>query len=99
MLQQENYKTMLIERRDDGIAVLTLNRPERLNAKCDRVRLEEATDEHIRPSIAAVETHIRRPAEHVKRGGQIAGDIVGVRRARIAARLKVARTKLGIQIG
>ena len=32
MLRQENYETMQIERRDHGIAVVTLNRPERLNA-------------------------------------------------------------------
>jgi enoyl-CoA hydratase len=32
MLRQENYQTMKIERRDQGIAVVTLNRPERLNA-------------------------------------------------------------------
>jgi enoyl-CoA hydratase len=32
MLNQNNYQTMLIERRDHGIAVVTLNRPERLNA-------------------------------------------------------------------
>ena len=32
MLTSDNYKTMTIERRDNGVAVLTLNRPERLNA-------------------------------------------------------------------
>ncbi len=32
MLLQENYQTLQIERRDDGIAIVTLNRPERLNA-------------------------------------------------------------------
>jgi len=32
MLTQDNYQTMLIDKRDDGIAVVTLNRPERLNA-------------------------------------------------------------------
>jgi enoyl-CoA hydratase len=32
VLKQENYQTMLIERRDNGIVVMTLNRPERLNA-------------------------------------------------------------------
>ena len=32
MLDQANYETILIERRSDGVTVLTLNRPERLNA-------------------------------------------------------------------
>lgn len=32
MLKQENYQTMRIERRDNGIVVMALNRPERLNA-------------------------------------------------------------------
>ncbi len=32
MLKQENYETMRIGRRDNGIVVATLNRPERLNA-------------------------------------------------------------------
>src|SRR5262245_4046876 len=32
MLRQENYQTMKIERRERGIATVTLNRPERLNA-------------------------------------------------------------------
>ena len=32
MLIDENYQTMTVERRDHGIAILTLNRPERLNA-------------------------------------------------------------------
>ncbi len=32
MLRQENYETILIEKGADGVAVLTLNRPERLNA-------------------------------------------------------------------
>jgi len=32
MLKQENYQTMRIERRDNGIVLMTLNRPERLNA-------------------------------------------------------------------
>jgi enoyl-CoA hydratase len=32
MLKQENYETMLIERQEHGIVLVTLNRPERLNA-------------------------------------------------------------------
>lgn len=32
MLRQENYQAMLIEKRANGVAVVTLNRPERLNA-------------------------------------------------------------------
>ncbi len=32
MLTQDNYETMLIDKRDDGVAIVTLNRPERLNA-------------------------------------------------------------------
>ncbi|MPY92458.1 MAG: enoyl-CoA hydratase/isomerase family protein [Acidimicrobiia bacterium] len=32
MLDQTSYKTIAIEKRDDGVAVATLNRPERLNA-------------------------------------------------------------------
>lgn len=32
MLDQANYKTIAIEKRDDAVAVATLNRPERLNA-------------------------------------------------------------------
>ncbi len=31
-LNQENYKTMLIDKRANGVAVVTLNRPDRLNA-------------------------------------------------------------------
>ncbi|HAM47150.1 MAG TPA: enoyl-CoA hydratase, partial [Alphaproteobacteria bacterium] len=31
-LQQENYSTLLIEKRDNGVAIVTLNRPDRLNA-------------------------------------------------------------------
>ena len=43
MLDQANYETMRIERRDDGIAVVTLNRPERLNAVNGRMHAELAT--------------------------------------------------------
>lgn len=42
MLRQENYETMLIERRDHGVAVVTLNRPERLNAVNGRMHAELA---------------------------------------------------------
>ena len=31
-LNQSNYEHLLIEKRDDGIAIITLNRPERMNA-------------------------------------------------------------------
>ncbi len=43
MLRQENYQTMKIERREHGIAVVTLNRPERLNAVNGRMHAELAT--------------------------------------------------------
>jgi enoyl-CoA hydratase len=42
MLVQQNYETMQIERRDHGIAVVTLNRPERLNAVNGRMHAELA---------------------------------------------------------
>jgi enoyl-CoA hydratase len=42
MLQQQNYETMQIERRDHGIAIVTLNRPERLNAVNGRMHAELA---------------------------------------------------------
>jgi enoyl-CoA hydratase len=42
MLVQSNYETMKIERRDHGIAVVTLNRPERLNAVNARMHAELA---------------------------------------------------------
>lgn len=32
MLSQDNYQTMKIDKRDNGVAVVSLNRPERLNA-------------------------------------------------------------------
>ena len=43
MLKQENYQTMLIERRDNGVVLVTLNRPERLNAINGRMHAELAT--------------------------------------------------------
>src|SRR3990172_4701423 len=42
MLLQANYETMKIERRENGIVVLTLNRPERLNAVNARMHAELA---------------------------------------------------------
>ena len=42
MLLQSNYETMNIERRDHGIAVVTLNRPKRLNAVNGRMHAELA---------------------------------------------------------
>src|SRR3954467_6263673 len=43
MLHQDSYQTMKIERRDHGIAIVTLNRPERLNAVNGRMHAELAT--------------------------------------------------------
>jgi len=43
MLDPNNYETMAIERRDNGVAVVTLNRPERLNAVKGRMHAELAT--------------------------------------------------------
>jgi enoyl-CoA hydratase len=43
MLVQTNYKTMRIDRRDNGVVVVTLNRPDRLNAVNGRMHAELAT--------------------------------------------------------
>ena len=43
MLIQENYETMHVERRGDGIAIVSLSRPERLNAVNGRMHAELAT--------------------------------------------------------
>ena len=43
MLSQDKYKAMLIDKRDNGVAVVTLNRPERLNAINGDLHRELAT--------------------------------------------------------
>ncbi|MCP3991208.1 MAG: enoyl-CoA hydratase [Actinomycetia bacterium] len=43
MLSQDNYKTMLIDKRESGVAVVTLNRPERLNAVNGQMHHELST--------------------------------------------------------
>ena len=43
MLKQDNYETMAIDRHDNGIVVVALNRPERLNAVNGRMHSELAT--------------------------------------------------------
>jgi enoyl-CoA hydratase len=40
MLDQANYQTIRIEKRDNGVAIATLNRPERLNAVNGRMHTE-----------------------------------------------------------
>jgi enoyl-CoA hydratase len=43
MLEQVNYERFLIEKRDDGVAVATINRPEKLNAVDGRLHHELST--------------------------------------------------------
>ena len=43
MLVQDKYETMTIERRGNGVAIVSLNRPERLNAVNGRMHAELAT--------------------------------------------------------
>jgi enoyl-CoA hydratase len=43
VLEQSNYETIKLERRDDGVAVATLNRPARLNAVNARMHYELMT--------------------------------------------------------
>lgn len=58
MLTSENYKTMTVERREAGVAVLTLNRPESLNAvngtmhtELTRFSIDFANDRDLRVLI------------------------------------------------
>ncbi len=46
MLSQENYQSILIEKRDNGVAIATLNRPERLNAVGGSMHYELTTLPH-----------------------------------------------------
>ncbi|MDG1007673.1 MAG: enoyl-CoA hydratase-related protein [Alphaproteobacteria bacterium] len=43
MLKQENYQRMTIDRRDNGVVVVTLNRPEKMNAIDNRMHHEMMT--------------------------------------------------------
>lgn len=43
MLEQDQYETMRIEKRESGVTVVTLNRPERLNAVNGRLHHELST--------------------------------------------------------
>ena len=58
MLKQENYRTIQIERRDGGVVLATLNRPERLNAvdtwmhyELARITREGAADRDLRALV------------------------------------------------
>lgn len=55
MLTQDAYETLLIERKDNGIVVATLNRPDRLNAvnkqmhtELARISLDANEDDSVR---------------------------------------------------
>ncbi|MGE3413695.1 MAG: enoyl-CoA hydratase/isomerase family protein [Dehalococcoidia bacterium] len=57
-LRQQDFEHLLIERRDDGVVVLTLNRPQRLNAVTSRMHTEIArlpralqADEEVRAAV------------------------------------------------
>ena len=43
MLEQSNYQRMIIDRRDNGVVVVTLNRPEKSNAIDTRMHHELMT--------------------------------------------------------
>ena len=43
MLTPENYQTIEIEKRESGVAIATLNRPEKLNAVNGRMHTELST--------------------------------------------------------
>lgn len=58
MLSPDNYRSMTIERRDDGVAIVTLNRPKKLNAvdsimhsELTRFSTDFANDDDLRALI------------------------------------------------